>query len=183
MNTDAESGPGGARQAGPYDASSAKYPRAGETPADPYEAAEAPADNPATNAARAVSAHLRELIGYASYWLAAKIDSIKLSVRNAAVYAALGVIGLLGAVALIVTAVVLLLLGFARLLDRLTNTSWAGDLIVSVVVLGGLAGGIYIGLNKFLGTSRKKTELKYEAKRIQQRAEHGRDVCDQAQEH
>jgi len=184
MNAEAEprSRPGPDPQAGPYNSGAGAYTRAGETTSDPRDAsAAAPPPNPATAAARAIPGYISELISYASYWLAAKIDSIKLGVRNAVIYAALGVVGLIAAGGMIVTGVVLLLVGLAHAISAaLWHTEWAGDLIVGALVLIVIFAGVYIGLNRFMGASRKKTEQKYEGKRIEQRVQHGRDVSDRA---
>jgi hypothetical protein len=187
MNSDAPTrprpaSPSASANAGPYDAGASSYPRPGETPFDAAAGDPGPAESPATSAARAIPGYIAELSAYATYWLAAKLDAIKLGVRNVAVYAALGVVGVIAAGAVVVTAVVLLLAGLARLLDTVTHTVWAGDLIVGVVVLAGLALGIYAGVNKFMGVSRKKTEQKYESKRIDQRDRYGRDVKERATE-
>src|SRR4051812_43566222 len=53
-----------------------------------------PIQNP-TDAFRDISQRIAELKAYAAYYLAAKMDGIKLSVRNVAIYAALGVVGLI----------------------------------------------------------------------------------------
>src|SRR5690348_286744 len=56
---------------------------------------------------------LAEIREFAAYYLAARLDGLKASLRNAGVYAALGVMGLAAGAALIGTAAVLLLWGIA----------------------------------------------------------------------
>src|SRR5829696_4367577 len=65
------------------------------------------ADAP-TEALRGVGERFGELAEYISYFIAAKTDGLKVSMRNVAVMAALGVIGLIAAGAMVVSAVVLL---------------------------------------------------------------------------
>jgi hypothetical protein len=162
-------------------------PQSRPAPPGPESPAAAPAGsepvNPATDAARSIPVYLSELKSYATYWLAAKIDLLRLRVKRAIIFALLAVIGLIAAVVMIVTAVVLLLAGLAGMIgNALGHRAWAGDLIVSLLVLGGLAIGVYAGVNWFLGVSRKATEQKYESKRIQQHSAHGRDVSQRARE-
>src|SRR5437660_231984 len=74
---------------------------------------DAPPDPPseATPAAafRAVARYVGELSEYAKYYLAAKSDALKLSLRRAAIMAAVGVVGLIAAGAVVVVCVTLFL--------------------------------------------------------------------------
>jgi len=79
---------------------------------------EAPIENP-TDAFRDISERIAQLKAYASYYLAAKMDSIKLSARNAAIYAALGVVGLIAGGTIIAMAAALVVLGIAHGLGSL----------------------------------------------------------------
>src|SRR5437588_5087412 len=71
-----------------------------------------PPDSPA-QAWREGFARIAELRAYAGHYVAARIDGIKVSVRNAGIYAALGIVGLIALAALIATTVALLLVGIA----------------------------------------------------------------------
>src|SRR5438045_2468016 len=64
-------------------------------------------------ALKEVGTRLAEVKEFASYYLAAKLDGIKVSFRNLGIYAALGIVGLIAASAVITTSVVLLLVGLA----------------------------------------------------------------------
>ena len=139
-------------------------------------------ENPATSAAKSIPKYLAELKAYGTYFLSAKIDGFKATARNIVVYAALGIIGLLVATGIIFTAAFLLLSGLANLLAvAFGHRLWLGQLVVGVLVLGGIGVGTWIGLKKFMGASRLKTEQKYESKRKQQRIDLGRDVHDRAE--
>src|SRR4051794_5501565 len=70
----------------------------------------------AQEAVREVGTQIGEVAEYIGYYLGAKRDAIMLSLKNAGIYAALGVVGLLAGGALVVTAVVLLCQGIAQAL-------------------------------------------------------------------
>src|SRR5436190_1352266 len=84
----------------------------GRIPDEDQSWAGAPQGAPA-EAMKDLRKRLGEIGEYASYYLAAKSDAFKLSMKNAAVYAALVVVGLIASVALVVTAVVLMCTGIA----------------------------------------------------------------------
>jgi len=115
---------------------------------------------------------------YAAYYVAAKIDSIKVTARNIGVYAGLGIIGLLAIGTVISTAVVLLLVGASIGISRIfgPDREWIGALIVGILVLGGLAAGVIFGLRWLTNTSRASLVKKYENRQREQRVNLGRDV-------
>jgi hypothetical protein len=128
-----------------------------------------------------VGSLIAEYKEYLSYYLATKADGAKLSIRNIGVYAGLGVVGLIAASAVITTAVVLLLAGAAVGLGRLLwDQLWLGSLIVGLLVLGGICTGVYVGLKRFTGASRKRTVEKYEQRQNWQYGQFGRSVREQA---
>ena len=127
-----------------------------------------------------------EFLDYLAYWFSAKVDGVKVTLRNVGVYAGLGVIGLFVAAGLAVTAAVLLLVGIAHGIDKAMPTwaeGWFGELIVAILVLGGIAGGAFWFMGKLTNGSRDQTIDKYEAKRRQQRVDYGHDVNERASEH
>lgn len=83
-----------------------------------------------------------ELRDYVAYFLAAKLDAIRLTVRNIAVLAVIGVIGLVAVAALIVTSVVMILNGIAGGLGLLMG-QWGANLLTGGVVLIALPGRLY----------------------------------------
>ena len=138
-------------------------------------------ENPAAAAARSVSLFIAEMTSYARYFIGAKVDGFVATGRKIAIYAALGIVGLMVAGGMLFTASFLLLHGLAHGLGRLLwRQDWLGELIVALLVLGGTAWGVRFGINKFTKASRLKTEQKYESQRIQQRVEFGRDVHERA---
>ncbi len=127
------------------------------------------------------AARLAEIKEYASYFLAAKADALKLTVRNILVYAVLGVMALLMAGTAVIASVVLLLSGIAHGLGALFGGMyWLGDLVVGLVVLGAIAAGAVIGISMLTKSSRRSTVEKYESRKFAQHARFGQDVIDRA---
>jgi len=140
-------------------------------------------DQPAAASAAFADAkeRLAELREYVSFYLAAKSDAFKLSVRNAVFYAVLGVVGLLAGAAAIVTAVVLLIVGIADGIgSAFGRFGWLGDIIIGVAILGLIALGAKVALSKVFGASRKAMVEKYESRKHNQRQRFGRDIDSQA---
>lgn len=151
---------------------------AGKSASRPESTDSAPSAHETAAAAFAdAKARLGEIREYISYYLAAKADAFKLSLRTAVFYAALGVIGLIGGAAAIVVAVALLLVGGAHGIGAaLGDRMWLGDLILGAVVLALLALGARIAISKVFGASRKQTVEKYESRKREQRTRFGHDV-------
>jgi hypothetical protein len=131
----------------------------------------------AAEAMRGIGQLVGEVAEHASYYVSARLDAYKITARNIGVYAVLGVVGLVAGAAVVTTAVVLLLVGAALGIGHLLGDRfWAGALIVSVLVLGGIAGGVIIGMRILTRTSRAALVRKYEERQRQQRIRFGRDV-------
>ena len=133
--------------------------------------------SPAEHFKQAMS-RIGELKEFASYYLGAKVDGIKVSLRNVGVYAALGIVGLIAISAVVTTAVVLLLVGLALGIGKIFDPDqpWVGGVVVGLLVLGGLAGGIIFGMKWLTNTSRRKLVQKYENRQREQRINFGEDV-------
>jgi hypothetical protein len=130
---------------------------------------------------KSVANRFSELAEYISYYISAKTDGIKLSLRNVAIFAALGVVGLVAGGALVATAVVLLCVGLAHALGALFgHIGWLGDIVAGIVLLALVAGGVYFGLRMVGKGSRTATVKKYAARQQQQRAKFGQDVRQRA---
>jgi hypothetical protein len=139
--------------------------------------------NPAKAAADRITHDLDELKEYASYYLAAKVDGIKQSVRNIGLYAALGVLGAIVGAAIVATAAGLLVVGLGQALGVLFGyRMWLGYLVTGILILGAVAGGAYFMMNKLTGAWRSQTLKKYEQRKQTQRERFGLDVSNRAQQ-
>jgi hypothetical protein len=137
--------------------------------------------NPAAQAFHEVPIFLAELKSYGRYLIGAKIDRVKATARQAAVYAVMGVVGLLVAAGVVFTAVFLVLGGLAvGLGDLLGSRLWLGALIVGVLTLAIVGLGVSVALKKATKAWRAKTEQKYAGKQIEQRRKFGHDVHQRA---
>ncbi len=147
--------------------------------ADANGRGEAQGPSPA-DALRQAGAAIGELKEYAAYYVATKLDGVKVTVRNLGVYAVLGIVGLIALSAVVTTAVVMLLVGLALAISDLFGDPreklWIGALIVSLLVLGGLVAGVVYGMRKLTNTSRAALVKKYESRQREQRINYGHDV-------
>jgi uncharacterized membrane protein len=133
------------------------------------------------NAFGAIPTYVRELGAYANHYVSAKLDAVKLSLRNAVILSVAGVLaGVLGA-AVLATAVVLLLTGIAHGLGAaMGGRNWLGELIVGAVVIAVFAAVVRYALGRLKAAVRREMVRKYEAARQQQRSRFGHDVADEA---
>jgi len=142
-----------------------------------------PPDGAPTDHFKAAMQRFGELKEYVSYFVATKIDGIKVSARNAAIYAALGIIGAIAGGALVVVAVALLVIGAAHGIGAaLGDRYWLGDLIIGLFILVLLGVGAMVGLKMLTKSFHKSTVNKYETRQHQQQLSFGHDVRERAQE-
>jgi len=134
-----------------------------------------------TEAVRDAVAKVAELREFAAYFVAAKLDAVKVTVRNIGIMAALGLVGVIGGAAVVVMAVVLLLRGIAgAFADLFPRHPWLGDLITAVIFLAIPVVAIWVGMRILTRTFKTSTVHKYELRQRQQREHFGRDVRDEA---
>ena len=146
-----------------------------------WNASQDPGELPPSESVRYAVGAFGELKEYFSYYLSAKSDAFKASIRNLGIMAAVGVLALAVAVALVVTATVLLCLGIAQgLAAAMHGTTWAGNLIVGGGLLLILFGGAILASRMLASAARKRTMQKYELRQSQQRQSYGRSVADRA---
>jgi hypothetical protein len=139
--------------------------------------------NPAARAIHDVPIYIAELKAYARHFISAKIDGVKATVRQMVMYTALGMVALLTTGGVLFAAIFLLLSGLAMGLGRLFGGRyWLGNLVVGVVVLGGVWLGVRMMVKKLIRAGRLKTEQKYDRKQLEERREFGRDVHERAAE-
>jgi hypothetical protein len=138
-------------------------------------------DHSAAAALDQLLAQVAELRAYAMHFVSAKADGIKLSVRQAMVWAVLGVLGVIAASSAIVTAIVLLLTGLAGgLAVAFDSALWLGQVVVGFFLLVLIAVGTWIGLRLQQRKSRQKKVQQYAERQLQQRAAFGHNVADRA---
>lgn len=122
-----------------------------------------------------------ELKEYFSYFVAAKTDSVKLRLRNTALWALLSTLGLVSLSGLLIIAGWFLLNGMAGGFTVLFGDRlWLGDLATGFLSFIGLGLGMYYAVAKRMSISRKRVIQKYEERQTRQQTEFGRSVCDQA---
>jgi hypothetical protein len=139
--------------------------------------------NPAVDAMARISSAIGELKEYIGYYLGAKMDSTKASIRNVGLYAGLGVVGLLVGGAILATAGVLLVMGIAQGLGVLFGyRMWLGNLVTGLLILGLLGVGVWIMMSKVRNSWRNATWKKYEDRKREQRQKYGHDVHERAAE-
>jgi hypothetical protein len=133
-----------------------------------------------TDAAR----HFAQLKEYFGHYVSAKLDGVKLTFRRLIIFMILGVVGLLAGGTMIIAAAVMLLQGLANAIGAIFDPDkpWVGQLIVSVLVLGGVVGGTMLLVRKMTGASKSRTVAKYDLKHDQQRERFGQDVAAAARE-
>jgi hypothetical protein len=107
-------------------------------------------------------ADLSNLGRYARYYVDLRLDSLKLTAREALIGALWGLMGLVVGGAALVTAVVLLLTGIARGVSVLANNDWAGPLTTGAVVLGGALLAVAVAGAQLRRRALARTREKYE---------------------
>lgn len=140
-------------------------------------------DQAPPEALRDIPNRLSELGEYVSYFLTAKADAWKLTLRNLGIMAALGMVGLLALGGFVITLMVMLLRGIAYGLgDLMGDKWWLGELVTALLFLTLMGIGVMIGLKKIGKSSRERTAKKYAARQQQERVRFGTDVHQRAQD-
>jgi membrane protein implicated in regulation of membrane protease activity len=124
-----------------------------------------------------------ELSAYASHFVSAKMDALKLSGRNVAILAIIGTFGGIVLISMTVVAAVLLVIGCAAGLGvALGGTPWLGQIVVGLGLLGLFAVAILIGCRRMQRQSRTQKVQDYAERQRQQRIQFGHNVNDIANE-
>ena len=120
--------------------------------------------------------HLSELQMLAGHYVRARADQIKARVRMLVFWAIAGLVGLIIAVAFLVTAVVLVLRGIATGLVLLRLQPWAADLITGLVCIVAVGATIaFVSLSQKSAARRKRRD-DYEHFRARYRAKFGHSL-------
>ncbi len=124
---------------------------------------------------------VRELAEYASYYLSARTDGVKLSLRGMVFRVGLAALGFVAVSGLIVAASWCMLRGAAEGLSLLLgDRMWAGNIVAGFLVITGLGLGIKLLAAKRTRTTRERTAKTYENRQARQQADFGHSVSERA---
>lgn len=125
----------------------------------------------------------RELKGYFSCFVAAKTDSMKLSLRSTVLRLVLVALGFVVLSGFLVTAGWFVLSGTAGGLGVLFGDRWwLGNLVTGILFLAGLGIGIYLAVAKGKRIFLERTVKKYETRQARQQSEFGRSASNQTED-
>jgi hypothetical protein len=131
----------------------------------------------------AIVARIGELREYASYYVAANVDRLRLSGRVTLMWSILAMVGGLAVVSVFVTASVLLVIGLATGVGQLLQgRTWLGQLIVSAAILLVGSGGVWLVLYLSLRKYQRSLVEKYELRKKDERTEYGTDIHERAKQ-
>jgi hypothetical protein len=161
----------------PSGGSTGAHPDAGETVAPQNtEPINSQQESSVAHAAHHLLNQLAALFEFANHFLAARFDSIKLSIFRLALVAIVWLLAVVILAGLVLTGTVLLGVGLAEGLSRLFHSYWLGYLAAGVAILGGFIGVCILAQRLLLRSSHRKTVARYDARRAHQRATFGRDA-------
>jgi hypothetical protein len=127
-------------------------------PANPSHGGGAPRED----VAEAFRGHIDDLVRGTKIYVNSQIDLVKATVRRGVVFLAIGILALLALLTIFITAVVLLCLGISDAISQATGRHWAGELAVGIVVVGGTALGVLIGMKMIERQATRRAAKKYE---------------------
>jgi hypothetical protein len=124
---------------------------------------------------------VRELAEYLSYYVSARTDGVKFSLRNVLFRVSLAALVFVAISGLIVAASWCMLSGAAEgLAVLLGGRVWAGNILAGFLVITGLGLGMNWLAAKRKRTTRKRTTTKYENRQARQQADFGHNVSERA---
>jgi membrane protein implicated in regulation of membrane protease activity len=138
------------------------------------------ADSKAGKDSVSTDGKIAELFEYFSYYLTARIDAVRLSIRRRIFVAALVLVAVLTAAGMIVAAGVLICYGISGGLAQLFHSQWIGELVTGLLVLAAVAMMAALVLRRLFALSHAKRLAKYQTLRERQKVRFGRDVAEQA---
>jgi uncharacterized membrane protein len=124
---------------------------------------------------------LAQVRAFADHFFQAKLDALKLTIRQLVLFAALGLVGVIALAAVAVMMVVFLFQGIAGGFGELFGGRlWLGDLVTLGIFALVLTAVGSIALAAMRNASRRRTVEKYESRQSQQRVSFGTDIHDRA---
>jgi hypothetical protein len=122
-----------------------------------------------------------ELQAYALHLVTAKVDGMQHVVRQIATWAAVGIVGLIAAAGVLVTAVVLFILGVAQgLAIAFGDRIWLGNAVTGLGLVVLTAVILLIGIRRQQRKSYNQRRQAYAERQLQQQVAFGRNVADHA---
>jgi len=123
----------------------------------------------------------RQLAEFFSYYVSAKIDGVKLSLRTAVLGVVLAALAFVAVSGLIIAASCYVLSGLADGLSVLfSDRAWVGEIMAGLLLLVGLGIGLILTFANRRKASLKRRTQKYENRRVRQHADFGCDVSSRA---
>jgi hypothetical protein len=120
---------------------------------------------------------LGELAEYASYYVTAKTDSVKLSLRNVVLGVWFAAVAFVIVAGLIITATWFLLDGIAEGVSGLFGGRlWVGNIVAGFLLLIAMGLVIHRAVAQHRTTSRERVVRKYEQRQSRQQAQYGHHV-------
>jgi uncharacterized membrane protein len=130
-----------------------------------------------------VSKQVREIVEYANFYVEARKDMLRATVRSLIWKAVAGIVAGLAGITVIIVAVVYLLSGIAHGLGRLLGDEfWLGELLTAVVIFLALMIAGWIAVRSMNRKARERTMKKYERRQQQQRERFGHSATERAQQ-
>jgi hypothetical protein len=126
---------------------------------------------------------VREVIEYANFYVEARKDMVRATVRSLIWKAIAGIVAALAGVTVVIVAVVYLLSGIAHGLGRLFGDEfWLGELTTAVAIFLVLITTGWIVIRSMNRKARERTIGKYERRQQQQRERFGHSATERAQQ-
>lgn len=126
---------------------------------------------------------VREVVEYANFYVEARKDILRATVRSLIWKAIAGIVAALAGVTVIIVAVVYLLSGIAHGLGRLLGDQlWLGELTTGAAIFLVLIFSGWVVIRSMNRKARERTIGKYERRQQQQRERFGHSATERAQQ-
>jgi hypothetical protein len=140
-------------------------------------------DDDLADAFAAISTRWSELREYASFYIAANVDQLRLSARTTAMWAILGIVVALVASSIVAAGSVLFVIGLSNAVGHLLDGRiWLGQLLVGLVILAAASVGVWFVVDRQVRAYRRAMKMKYELRKQNERAEYGTDIEERAKQ-
>jgi hypothetical protein len=127
--------------------------------------------------------HVRELVEYANFYIETRKDSFRATIRGLVIKAALGVVGAIVGVTVLVVATIYLMSGIAAGLGWLFGERWElGRFALAAILFAALGAGAFLAIKLMTRKARQRTIKKYEHRQQNQQSRFGHNVRQRAAE-